>query len=569
MFYKYGHVDMPASCGALLLLWGVLTLLMGVSCMMAGCSGRDTGLQGLDALDHAISQRPRYHQQKEARIDSLRGCIATASTPEDRFHALGHLLDEYISYNTDTARVLCERRLNLASELDSRELIVHGNLSKAHVLSTMGFYKEAIEILDHFPYDEVPEYLRVYYSHINRTIYGFLAEYGATPEERVAAFETADAFRDSLLKYNDPASVYYKVIKGDQLNVHGQGAEAVKVMTGSLRGEELDEHNRAIIAYTLAQSYKLIGDKQRQKEQLIISATNDIKTDVKEYVSLRELALLLYEDGDVDHAYDYLNICMADAQECNARLRILEINDVFPVVNEVYLNTIRDQQRSLGVALAIVGMLAMGLILTACIIYREKKKVDKARLEVADMNRQLHNLNDDLRDANDRLKEANQAIIENSYLKNEFIARYMDRCTIFIDQLDKYRKTVNKIVTTGDKDALSKFAKSLNILDDEVKAFYRNFDETFLKLFPTFIEDFNSLLQPDEIIVPRNKGALNTELRIFALIRLGISDSVKIAKFLRYSTATIYSYRTKVRNKARGDRDMLEKELMDIGKIGE
>lgn len=538
-------------------------MLIALSTVM-GCARHS---DGLDELDRTIADRPHYHQLKEQRLDSLRNAIDAAPTPESRFHAMGHLLDEYISYNTDTAQALCDRRIRLATELDNRELIIHGNLSKAHVMSTMGFYKEALEIINRYSYCEIPEYLHAYYFHINRTIYGFLAEYGALPEERDSAFHIADRFRDSLLTLNSPETVYYKVIKGDQLNEHGQARQAVALMTDSLSNQQLEEHNRAIIAYTLAQSYKLSGDKQRQKEQLIISATNDIKTDVKEYVSLRELALLLYEEGDVDHAYEYLNICMADAQECNARLRILEINDVFPVVNEVYLNTIRDQQRSLSLALAIVGLLALGLVVTAYIIYREKKKVDKARLEVARMNDKLHSLNNDLRDTNLKLKEASQAILENSYLKNEFIAQYMDRCTIFIDQLDKYRKMVNKIVTTGDKDALSKFAKSLNILDDEVKAFYRNFDETFLKLFPTFIDDFNALLQPDEIIVPKNRGGLNTELRIFALIRLGINDSVKIAKFLRYSTATIYSYRTKVRNKARGDRDKLETELMSIGKI--
>ncbi len=539
----------------------VLSIALSI---VAGCSVKS---DGLDELDKAIADRPYYHRLKEPRLDSLDKAIDAAPTPEERFHAMGHLLDEYISYNTDTAQALCELRLKLANELDNRELIIHGNLSKAHVLSTMGFYKDALEIINQFSYQEIPQYLHPYYFHINRTIYGFLAEYGALPEERAAAFETVDRFRDSLLTLNSPESVYYKVIRGDQLNEHGQPREAVALMSDTVGNRQLEEHNRAIIAYTLAQSYKLTGDKERQKEQLIISATNDIKTDVKEYVSLRELALLLYEEGDVDHAYKYLNICMADAQECNARLRILEINDVFPIVNEVYLNTIRDQQRSLSMALAIVGLLALGLVVTAYFIYREKKKVDNARLEVARVNSKLHSLNGDLRATNQKLKEASQAILENSYLKNEFIAQYMDRCTIFIDQLDKYRKMVNKIVTTGDKDALSKFAKSLNILDDEVKAFYRNFDETFLKLFPTFIDDFNALLQPDEIIVPKNRGGLNTELRIFALIRLGINDSVKIAKFLRYSTATIYSYRTKVRNKARGDRDKLETELMSIGRI--
>ena len=147
-----------------------------------------------------------------------------------------------------------------------------------------------------------------------------------------------------------------------------------------------------------------------------------------------------------------------------------------------------------------------------------------------------------------------------------YIGRYMDQCLVYIDKLDTYRKSIGKLLNSNRIDDLKKLLKSTSLVDDELKLFYEQFDNTFLSLFPSFVEDFNKLLLPEEAIIPKKEGSLNTELRIFALIRLGISDSDSIAKFLRYSLTTIYNYRTKVRNKSLGDRNKLEAEVLKIGR---
>ena len=165
-----------------------------------------------------------------------------------------------------------------------------------------------------------------------------------------------------------------------------------------------------------------------------------------------------------------------------------------------------------------------------------------------------------------KLKEANHSIAENSYLKEEYIGRYMDQCSVYLEKMDNYRRSLGKIAATGNVEELYKNIKSSKFIEVELKEFYTNFDNTFLQMFPTFVEDFNALLTNDERISLKTGERMNTELRIFALIRLGISDSVKIAQFLRYSVTTIYNYRTKVRNKAASDRNLLEQEVMKIGK---
>jgi len=530
-----------------------------------GCSQPDSNAELLEELDRAIGNRGLYHERKEKVLQTLRDEIEKAHGEEERFHAMGHLLDEYMSYNTDSALSICYRRMELARGSANEELKIHAKLSLSHVLSLMGMYKEALDQLSETTQGSLPEYLRPYYFHINRTVFGFMADYAIDSHEKAKYSHLVDAYRDSLMMMNQPGSFYHVLGQSDGLNAHGNPKEAARILEEYLRKNEATAHEKAIAAYTLSESYRMLGDREKEKRELIVSAINDMETGVKEYVSLRKLALLLYREGDVKHAYDYLGICLEDARECNARLRILEINDIFPIVNEVYLDTIALQQNRIKWGLVLVCLMSAVLMFAVYYIYREKKKVEDARRSVAEMNTRLNNLNGDLKSTNLRLVDANNAIKENSCLKEEFIARYMDQCTLYIEKIDKYQKAISRVAVTKQLDELKKISKTLPTSEAEARAFYDNFDDTFLKLFPTFVKDFNALLMPEEAIIPKTQGKLNTELRIFALIRLGITDSVKIAQFLRYSVTTIYNYRTRVRNKALGNRDLLEAELMKIG----
>ena len=281
---------------------------------------------------------------------------------------------------------------------------------------------------------------------------------------------------------------------------------------------------------------------------------------------MRKLAVLLYQEGDIDRAYSYLKLCMDDAVFCNARLRILEILQIFPLINDTYQQKAEKQQEQMKWALVSISLLSIFLLIAIFYVYKQMKRVAAARHEVIDANKRLKELNEELHRYNLQLKEANHIIAENSYLKEEYIGRYMDQCSVYLEKMDNYRRSLGKIAATGKVDELYKNIKSSKFIEEELKEFYANFDNTFLQLFPTFVEDFNTLLAEGEQIYPKVNERMSTELRIFALIRLGITDSVKIAQFLRYSVTTIYNYRTKVRNKAAGDRDQLEQEVMKIGK---
>lgn len=517
-------------------------------------------------LDQAIKERPIYMEQKELKLVELKRQLHRQIPDEERFAILGTLLDEYRSFNTDSALHMAEEREQIAIRLGNREYIDNARMNKADVLGMTGMYKEVMDLMRNIHIDRLPVDIHPYYYHIYRTVYGLMADYAVTAYEKKLYTELTDKYRDSLLLVNKDNLLIHTLIQSDQYNVRNEYDKAIRLLTDYLALQKDYEHNVAICAYTLSESYRLKGDKEKEKEYLIVSAMADMKTAVREYISLRKLAVLLYQEGDIERAYSYVKICMEDAAACNARLRKLEILEIFPIINDAYQQKTEKQQEQMKWALVSISLLSLFLLLAIFYVYKQMKKVAAARREVIDANKRLKELNDELHLSNAQLKEANHSIAENSYLKEEYIGRYMDQCSVYLEKMDNYRRSLGKIAATGNVEELYKNIKSSKFIEGELKEFYTNFDNTFLQLFPTFVEDFNALLADDEQISLKAGERMNTELRIFALIRLGITDSVKIAQFLRYSVTTIYNYRTKVRNKAAGDRDLLEQEVMTIGK---
>ena len=517
-------------------------------------------------LDRAIKERPIYMEQKELKLVELKRQLHRQIPDEERFAILGTLLDEYRSFNTDSALHMAEEREQIAIRLGNREYIDNARMNKADVLGMTGMYKEVMDLMRNIHIDRLPVDIHPYYYHIYRTVYGLMADYAVTAYEKKLYTELTDKYRDSLLLVNKDNLLIHTLIQSDQYNVRNEYDKAIRLLTDYLALQKDYEHDVAICAYTLSESYRLKGDKEKEKEYLIVSAMADMKTAVREYISLRKLAVLLYQEGDIERAYSYVKICMEDAAACNARLRKLEILEIFPIINDAYQQKTEKQQEQMKWALVSISLLSLFLLLAIFYVYKQMKKVAAARREVIDANKRLKELNDELHLSNAQLKEANHSIAENSYLKEEYIGRYMDQCSVYLEKMDNYRRSLGKIAATGNVEELYKNIKSSKFIEGELKEFYTNFDNTFLQLFPTFVEDFNALLADDEQISLKAGERMNTELRIFALIRLGITDSVKIAQFLRYSVTTIYNYRTKVRNKAAGDRDLLEQEVMTIGK---
>lgn len=558
-------------------------------------------------LEETLLQRETFVHQREEMITDLKTRLKNADNDEERYSLIGNLFDTYKPFNTDSAYYYSLQRERVARNLGDSIKVLDSRMNRASALIAVGMYHEVWDVMRNINPGSLPDYMLPYYYYIMRTLKGNMADFSVFSPIRAKYNAETCAYRDSIIRVNEPGSLARAISMADHHNAYGQYLKAVEIMSNYMAEHELSDHDKAICAWTLADSYQHLGNLPELKKQLIISSIGDIKAAVREYVSLRQLALLLYKEGDLERAYRFMNIAFDDANKSNARQRLVELSAYYPEISGIYVQKISQQKESLRSALWIIGILAGVLILALIYVGKQMKTISRSKKQLAEANDSLNNLNSKLSKSNDSLNTANERLLltntrlneanlqlnemnnqlneaveglnkanaelkeaylkieENSRLKEAYIGKYMDQCMMQIDSIDTYRKSLLKLATSGKNEELKNRLKATDTVDDRLKGFYQNFDNTFLDLFPNFVDDFNALLLPEEAIQPKRKGTLNTELRIFALIRLGITDSDKIARFLRYSVTTIYNYRTKVRNKARGDRSLLEEAVRTLG----
>jgi hypothetical protein len=275
--------------------------------------------------------------------------------------------------------------------------------------------------------------------------------------------------------------------------------------------------------------------------------------------------MILFQEGEVNKAYQYINYSFDDAEFFNSKLRLIEVSNILPVINMVIQIESNRQKVRLWFYIIIISLLSLFLAATVIVVGSQKTKLTYARNELQMSNSKLLGLNEDLKTSNLKLIDLNQELSEINNIKEQYIGNFLNICSNYIDKLNDYRKVVGKYVSTKKYSELYEITRPGKMVDTELKEFYANFDRTFLHIYPDFVGEVNKLLKEDEQIVLKQGEVLNTELRIFALIRLGITDSAKIAKLLRYSVNTIYNYRVKIKNKAIVARDEFEGLVAKIG----
>ena len=315
----------------------------------------------------------------------------------------------------------------------------------------------------------------------------------------------------------------------------------------------------ALVAYQRFRLFESMGKKDEHLYYLVLSAISDVRSAIKEQSSLMVLAQELNRKGDLKRAYDYINFSWEISQFYKTRLRSWMNITPLSMINGNYQDIIKQQNRELLIYIACVALLALLLVIALIYIYRQMKALSIAKKGLQEVNERLFSLNEELEEVNRHLRSTNLELSESNLIKEAYIARFFKLCSVYVDRLQAYRKLVNKKLQRGQVAELLKMTHLSNdIVTVEVQELYANFDSAFLHLFPNFVESLNALLLPEEQIVLKPDELLNTELRIFALIRLGIKDSSQIAELLHYSVNTIYNYRSRVKTKARVSRDDFE-----------
>jgi hypothetical protein len=515
-------------------------------------------LQSLEKeLDNAINKGEYYHRIRLDDIDNLKQQLRTGKyLDRNESNAINYkIATQYAKFQSDSALnyiQYCKKLLT--PQDDSLHTIL--DLDLAALYSTTGRYIEAINILKSINKTKIakailPKYYQTYGS--------FYSHYGQSNNNN-EFYRLSEIYRDSLISCLDTNQLLYKIENATKKLFSGNRAQAIDELKFLLNENINDNHQVAIIAYLLGIAYKQENNAELQKYYLIKSAIADVKNANKDNASLQDLAMFYYGSGDFDRAFILIDKAIRDAIFCNVRYRIIEGTTFYPIINYSYQKKINDQNRKLTINLILISILSLILIGGIFFIVKQFNKLKAIKSQLSETNSQLIAMNQQIYNSNIQLAESN-------HIKEEYIAQFFDMCSSYIEKIDTMRKGMLKKANNQLINELLADLKSTKVIEEEVAELYHNFDSIFLNLYPSFINDFNKLLRSDEIIIPKKGELLNTELRIFALIRLGIDDSVKIASFLRYSLRTVYNYRTKVRNKAIGNRDEFENLVKNIGNI--
>lgn len=519
-----------------------------------------------------LENRALYTAKKEEKIDGIKKLLATPNINDDqKYNIHAQLYNEYKTFVTDSAIYYLRQNLAIAIRNNDKLHIVESHIGLAGLYAIAGLYLEATTEMNKVDRQTLPAEMYINYYSTNNQVYKFYASLSDVYNTWYA--EKASLYRDSLLNVLDPASNYYKIVYAEKLADSKKLSEAKILLKEMLTKSKEEDHERAVLAFALSNIYKKEGEIHERKKYLAISATCDIKNAIKENASLLAFASVLYDEGEISDAYKCIKVSMEDAMFCNAQLRTFEVSRIFPIIDTAYQDSILRQKRELTTFLIAISVLSLFLVIAVVYVYKQMKRVARIRKELYYANLKLKELNTDLQSTNERLSkvntklsQVNSELSDANQLKETYISHFLDLCSTYISKLEKYRVSLNKKATEKKLEELYKILKSNDMVDKELKELYENFDNIFLHLYPNFIKDFNLLLV-DDAQFDTNATELNTELRIFALIRLGITDSSKIANFLHYSANTIYNYRTRMRNKAAVPREDFEYLVRRIGII--
>lgn len=537
-------------------LVNIFILLFVCHCLNA----KNTTFPTLEDLDKVVANQQIYTNARLRMLDSLKSDLRKADDLHKKYAIEKELFAGYQSFVVDSALLYAQKKLSLAQRLNDAEELSYSYLDVASMLIKGGNYKEANEVLQRLNVRNASSNLRNYYYTVNQDLYTTLQTVSLTANERKLYNEKSSLYKDSILSLKLDPSVW--VVTDRMMDKH-RYKDALQILLKEYPTLNVDDRRMAYVAYSISDIYRLMGNREKEKQYLIVSAIADIKSAVKEYISLRRLATLLYEDGDIERSYLYMKRALEDAIYCNARLRVIEVSDIMPIINKTYEDKTQREKHVTLLALVSISVLSLMLIGLVFLLRRQMKKLSVTQRALRDKNAELYKLNDVLSKTNDALSESNDSLSEASRIKDMYIAQFMTECSTYIDKMELYRKQLRKVATTGSKTELLDILKSPTFIEKEVDAFFATFDATFLSLFPNFVHDFNQLLLPESQVVNKKDKRLNTELRICALIRLGISDNERLAAFLRCSKATIYSYRSRTRLKSLQP-DLFEEQLMNL-----
>lgn len=516
---------------------------------------QDTTSELLRKLDDAISQRDAIEMNKGMRIhqmtDSLK-LIGKGGDSVKLFEMTLQLSREYESFVYDSAFLYARKAQIQAYGIKDPSMIARSKMKMGFILLSKGLFSQALDTLNTVNQHALSQPLQLsYYSYLVR-VYQDLSSYSRDPFYSPRYKKEAQKYCRVILKSSDPQSYHYMHHKALIAMFDGDFKGALELFQKLRVRFSKEEHLLAITNSWLGFIHSIMNNPVQSKQSLIRAAICDIHSCTKETVALRELAKLLFQEGNINLAHKYILIAKKDADFYGTEQRKLEISYVMPIIGGERLRLVEHQRKTAFWYSLLISGLTILILGFALIIYHQLKKLKKARYNILQSNAQLVQINGRLREA--------------SKIKEEYIGYYFNYSTQYIQRIEEMKKSISRLVKTRQFDSIETFLRGYNSKKERT-ALFENFDRVFLKIFPDFVNGFNQLFNQQDQIILKDSQLLNTDLRIFALIRLGVRDNEKIANILNLSVNTIYTYKTKIKNRSQVSNDEFESRIMEIKSV--
>lgn len=503
-----------------------------------------------EQLKTELNNKTTYDRQKEAAIQKLKVALQYTgkNNLQGSYSYSSKLYDEYKSYQYDSAYVYANKILDISRLLNDKAKEDYSKIKMAFILISSGMFKETFDQLNGVNAQVLDDSVKIEYYTLMMRAYYDLADYDNDKKYSAAYNTKAGKYIDSAIAISKPKSYDRVYLTGYKAFKKGNLSTAKLCFDTLLTQYRLTEHQHAIVASTLSNIYA--GSKGPERINLLIEASiYDIRSSTKETLALFWLAESLYKTGDIKNTYVYLQQALADADFYGARQRKMRIGTLLPMVASEKLNYIEREQTRFLIYMGCISTLALLVIGVSVMLFKQLRKL-KYKEKVID-------------DKNTLLEKNNERLTEGTKILEDYIGYFFNVISGYIQQLEKLKRSVDMKMTVKKYDDIQIIVDKINIKKERDTLFY-TFDHVFLKIFPNFITEFNALFKPEDQIWPKEHEALTTDLRIFALMRMGVSDTETIAQILEYSEKTIYVYKMRIKAKALIHGDQFEQRIMAI-----
>lgn len=510
----------------------------------------------LNELEKAVEQTHAIDLKKQNAITAIKHNLEASSDALSRYTTCLQLYEEYKTFKYDSAYHYATQLQQLAHLLNDHNRIAQAKLKIGFSLVSAGLFKEAADSLSHISVAQLTDSLKMEYYELMGRFYYDLADFGNDSYHTPRYVQKGNAYLDSALQFFQHGSFPYRYFMGLKDIRSGDNLSALANYRNLIHYPSLTHHQIALTASTLSDIYIQKGENDTAITLLIKAAIADIYSSTKETAAAFNLANLLYKKGDVKNASLCIQLAISDATFYGARQRKVKVSDILPLIESEKLNLVEKQKTTLITYLIIVTLLLIGVVALIIIVLRQVKKLETAKKLITEAHLRDQEINHRLSEVNNRLLEANK-------IKEEYIGYFFNVNSEFFDKIERFKKSLEQKVADRKLDEIRFLVNNIN-LRLEKEYLLQNFDRVFLKLFPNFVAEFNALFTPENQIELKDGELLNTDLRIFALIRMGIHDNEKIARILQYSVNTINTYKTKIKNRSFINNDEFEKKIMEI-----